>query len=196
MGLPQIPQSETAENVAAVGAVLDCSQQFSDRSPSCVDSSMNNVNSDGLAAYTLRSSLDDDFSKKTLSFDRSPLFASKSGQSVYIPASRVVGFESCQTSSFNDGSAEVSDANLHSFAFTYVAANDTEATGSLVRLPMIMAPLSTMLSPSHFKGYPEDNGSKNIEISSLVKNDNVGNTIEQDNKKANIGSKNNHTMPT
>ncbi|XP_019443953.1 PREDICTED: uncharacterized protein LOC109348147 [Lupinus angustifolius] len=233
MGLPQIPQSQTAENVAPVGAVLDCSQQFSDASPSCVDSSMNSVSSGGLAAYTLRSSLDDDFSKKAPSFgdfaknssfeisnvldnmiytgalevtsnvhslkidsiDRSSLFASKNGQSIYVPASRVVGFESCRRSSFTDGSAKVSDANLHSSTFTNVSANDTEAASSLVR-KRLLSPLSSMLSPSHFKSDPEDNGSKYNETSSLVKNDNVRNYIAQDNKKANIGSKSSHTMPT
>ncbi|CAL0323300.1 unnamed protein product [Lupinus luteus] len=231
MGLPQIPQSETAENVEPVVAVLDCSQQFSDASPSGMSSSMNSVNSSGLAAYTLGSSFNDDFSSKTPTFDdfaknscfeisnvsdntfyrgavevtsnvhslkidsedRSDLFTSKNMRCAYVPASRVVGFDSCRTSSSTDGLAEVSDANLHSSAFTTVAANDTETGSSLVR-KRLLSPLSSMLSPRHFKGDHLDIGSKNNEIASLVKNDNVGNSIAQDNKKANIGSKNSHIM--
>ncbi|KAE9588864.1 hypothetical protein Lal_00012708 [Lupinus albus] len=232
MGLPQIPQSETAENVEPVVAVLDCSQQFSDASPSGMISSMNSVNNSGLAAYTLGSSFNDDFSGKTPTFDdfaknscfeisnvsdntfyrgavevtsnvhslkidsedRSDLFNSKNLRCAHVPASRVVGFDSCRkTSSLSDGLAEVSDANLHSSAFTTVAANDTETGSSLVR-KRLLSPLSSMLSPRHFKGDPLDIGSKSNEIGSRVKNDNVGNSIAQDNKKANVGSKNSHVM--
>ncbi|XP_019437410.1 PREDICTED: uncharacterized protein LOC109343527 isoform X1 [Lupinus angustifolius] len=231
MGLPQIPQGETAENVETVAAVLDCSQQFSDANPSGMSSSMNSVISSGLAAYTLGSSFNDDLSSKTPTFDdftknpcfeisnasdntfyrgavevtsnvhslkidsaeRSDLFNSKSMRCAHVPASRVVGFDSCRTSSLTDGLAVVSDANLHSSAFTNVAANDTETGSSLVR-KRLLSPLSSMLSPRHFKGDPLNIGSKNNEIASLVKNDNVGNSTAQDNKKANIGSKNSHIM--
>ncbi|KAK7290539.1 hypothetical protein RIF29_05036 [Crotalaria pallida] len=233
MGLPQVPPSETAENVAPEGAVLDSSPQFSDASPSGMSSSMNSVNSNGLAAYTLGSSFDDDLPNKTSSFDgfvtnssmevsnvsdnmfyrgaievtsnvhslkidssdRSALLASKSGRGVHVPASRVVGFESCRTSSLSDGLAEVSASNLQSFAFSNVTANDTEAASSLVR-KRLLSPLSSMLSPSHFKGDPLDIGSRNNEIASLIKSDNVRIPIAQDNKKAHIGSKNSHSMPS
>ena len=212
MGLPQIPSSETAENVAPAGAGLSSTPQFSDASPS-----MSSVNTSGLPAYTLGSSFDDFprnasleisnvsdnkfyrgamevtsnvHSLKIGSTDRSSL--SKSGRCVHTPASRVVGFESGRTSSLTDRSTEVPATNLNS-TFTDVTANDTEAASSLVR-KRLLSPLSSMLSPSHFKGDPLDIGSRNNEIGCFLKDDNVGNSVAQDNKKANIGSKNNHTM--
>ncbi|XP_061352393.1 uncharacterized protein LOC133297298 [Gastrolobium bilobum] len=220
MGLPHIPPSETAEKVALVG-VVNSSRQFSEASPSAI-SSMNSVSTSGLAACTLGSSFDD-FPKnasleisnvcdntfyrgamevtsnvhslKIGSTDRGALFASKSGRSVHVPVSRVVGFESGRTSSLTDGLTEVPAANLHSSAFTNVLANDTESASSLVR-KRLLSPLSSMLSPSHFKGDPLDIGCRNIETGSLVKNDNVRKVIAQDNKKANIGSKSSYTMPS
>lgn len=216
MGLPQIPPNETAEKVALMGAALNSSPQFSDVSPSAI-SSMNSitVNTGGLAACTLGSSFDDfpkDASLETSnvsdntfyrgamevasnvhtlkigSTDRSTPFASKSGRNVHIPASRVVGFKSGRTNTSIDGLADVPAADLHSSAFTNFPANDTESASSLVR-KRLLSPLSSMLSPSHFKGDPLDIGRRNNVADALVKNDNVSNSITQDNKKANIGSK-------
>ncbi|CAJ1789719.1 unnamed protein product [Sphenostylis stenocarpa] len=214
MGLPQIPPNETSEKVAHVGAALNSSPQFSDASPSAM-SSMNTVNTGGLAARTLGSSFDD-FPKndsletsnvsdnmfyrgamevasnvhslKIGSTDRSTPFALKSGRNVHIPASRVVGFESGRSNTSTDGLAGVPAANLHSSVFTNFPANDTESASSLVR-KRLLSPLSSMLSPSHFKGDSLDIGCRNNETGSRVKNDNVSNSIAQDNKKANIGSK-------
>ncbi|RDX61956.1 Protein FAM214B, partial [Mucuna pruriens] len=218
MGLPQIPPSETAEKVALVGVAINSSPQFSDASPSVI-SSMNSVNTGGLSC-TLGSSFDD-FPKNTSleisnvsdntfyrgamevasnvhslkigSTDRSTPFASKSGRSVHIPASRVVGFESGRTNTSTDGLADVPAANLHSSAFTNFPANDTESASSLVR-KRLLSPLNSMLSSSYFKGDLLDIGCRNNETSSLVKNDNVRSSIAQDNKKANIGSKSSYTM--
>ncbi|KAK7311321.1 hypothetical protein RJT34_09380 [Clitoria ternatea] len=220
MGLPQIPPSETAEKVALVGAALNSSSQFSDASPSAI-SSLNSVKPGGLAACTLGSSFDD-FPKnvsleitnvsdnalyrgamevtsnvhslKIGSTDRSTPFASKSG-SVHIPASRVVGFEAGRASTLTDGPTEVPAANLHSSANTIVPSNETESASSLVR-KRLLSPLSSMLShsPSHFKGDHLDIGCRNNDTASLVKNDSLRNSIAQDNKKANIGSKSSYTM--
>ncbi|KAG4938311.1 hypothetical protein AAZX31_16G048500 [Glycine max] len=218
MGLPQIPPNETAEKVALVGAALTSSPQFSDASPSAIGS-MNSVNTGGLAGCTLGSSFDD-FPKnasleisnvsdstfyrgamevtsnvhslKIGSADRSTPFAPKSGRNVHIPASRVVGFESGRTNTSTDGLTDVSAVNLHSSVFTNFPANDTESASSLVR-KRLLSPLSSMLSPSHFKGDPLDIGCRSNETESLVKNDNFRNSIAQDNKKANIGSKSSYT---
>lgn len=214
MGLPQIPPSETAEKVALAGTALNSSSQFSDASPTAI-SSMNSVtvNTGGLASHT-PGSLFDDFptnasleisnvsdstfyrgameiasnvhSLKIGSTDKSIPFASKCGRNVHTPASRVVGFESGWTNTSNDGLADVPAAKLHSYAFTNFPANDTESASSLVR-KRLLSPLSSMLSPSHFKGDPLDIGCRNNETGTLVKNDNVRNSIAQDNKKANIG---------
>ncbi|XP_027349942.1 uncharacterized protein LOC113861364 isoform X2 [Abrus precatorius] len=221
MGLPQRLRSETAEKVALVGAALNSSPQFSDASPSAL-SSMDSVHTSGLAACTLGSSFDDfpknasleisNVSDNTIykgamevtsnvhslkigSTDRSNPFASKSGRSVHVPVSRVVGFESGRTSTLTDGLSEIPAANVHSSAFTNVPANDTESASSLVR-KRLLSPLSSMLSPSHFKGDPLDISGRINESGALVKNDNVRNSITQDNKKANIGSKNSYTMPS
>nr|KYP55881.1 Uncharacterized protein KIAA1539 isogeny family [Cajanus cajan] len=177
MGLPQIPPSETAEKVALVGAALNTTAQFSDASPSAI-SSMNNVSTGGLSVCTLGSSFDD-FPKnasleisnvsdntfyrgamevasnvhslKIGSTDRSTPFASKSGRNVHIPASRVVGFESGRTNTSTDGLPDVPATSFHSSAFTNFTANDTESASSLVR-KRLLSPLSSMLSPSHFRG--------------------------------------------
>ncbi|MED6132101.1 hypothetical protein PIB30_016132 [Stylosanthes scabra] len=153
MGLPQIPSSGTAENVAPSGAGLSSMPQFSEASPSDMTMSrMNSVSPSGLATYTLGSSFDN-FPKnssvessnvpdntfyrgamevtsnvhslKIGSSDRAQ-FPSKSGRSVHTPASRVVGFESSRTSSVMDGLAEVPDTNLNS-TFADVEASDSEA---------------------------------------------------------------------
>ncbi|KAK7395959.1 hypothetical protein VNO78_16599 [Psophocarpus tetragonolobus] len=218
MGLPQIPPSETAEKVALVGAT--CTSQFSDASPSAINS-MNSVNTGGLATCTLGSSSFDDFPKNASleisdvadnkfyrgamevasnvhslrigSTDRITPFASKGGWNAHIPASRVVGFESGQTNASTDGLADVPAANIHSSAFTNFPANDTECASSLVR-KRLLSPLSSMLSPSHFKGDPLDIDCRNNESGSLIKNHNARNSIAQDNKKANIGSKSSYAM--
>uniref|UniRef100_A0A368UGF4 Atos-like C-terminal domain-containing protein n=1 Tax=Glycine max TaxID=3847 RepID=A0A368UGF4_SOYBN len=219
MGLPQIPPNETAEKVALVGAALTSSPHFSDASPSAINS-LNSVNTGGLAGCTLGSSFDD-FPKnasleisnvsddtfyrgamevasnvhslKIGSTDKSTPFAPKSGRNVHIPALRVVGFESGQTNTSTDGLADVSVVNLHSSVSTNFPANDNESASSLVR-KRLLSPLSSILSPSHFKGDPLDIGCRNNETGSLVKNDNVRNSIAHDNKKANIGSKSSYTM--
>ncbi|GAU49715.1 hypothetical protein TSUD_407920 [Trifolium subterraneum] len=220
MGLPQIPSSEAAEKVELLGVASNSSPQFSDVSPSSI-SSMNSVNTRGYAACTLGSSFDD-FPKnaslemsnvsdntfyrgaievtsnvhslKIGSSDRNTLSASKSERRVHTPASRVVGFEAGRTSSLTDGITEVPAANFHS-SFAGISANDTESATSLVR-KRLLSPLSSMLSPSHFKGDSLDIGSLNNEAFSLVKNDNIRKSTAQDNKKANIGCKSSYTMPS
>jgi hypothetical protein len=220
MGLPQIPSSEAAEKVELLGVASNSSPQFSDASPSSIRS-MNSVNTHGYVACTLGSSFDD-FPKnaslemsnvsdntfyrgamevtsnvqslKIGSSDRNTLSTSKSERRVHTPASRVVGFEAGRTSSLTEGITEVPAANIHS-SFAGISANDTESATSLVR-KRLLSPLSSMLSPSHFKGDSLDIGSRNNEAFSLVKNDNIRKSTAQDNKKANIGCKSSYTMPS
>ncbi|XP_058737601.1 uncharacterized protein LOC131609814 [Vicia villosa] len=220
MGLPQIiPQSEAAEKGEHFGVVSSGSPQFSDASPSAI-SSMNNVNTHGYAACTVGSSFDG--FPKNASLERSIVSdktfyrgamevtsnvhslkidttdistppASKIERRVHTPASRVVGFESSRTSSLADGFTNVPSGNIHS-SFASISTNDTESAHSLVR-KRLLSPLSSMLSPSHFKGDSLDIGRRNIEPFSLVKSDNIRMSIAQDNKKANIGCKNGSTTP-
>ncbi|KAK2415215.1 hypothetical protein QL285_037715 [Trifolium repens] len=220
MGLPQIPSSEAAEKVELLGVASNSSPQFSDASPSSIRS-MNSVNTHRYVACTLGSSFDD-FPKnaslemsnvsdntfyrgamevtsnvhslKIGSCDRNTLSGSKSERRVHTPASRVVGFEAGRTSSLTDGITEVPAANIH-YSFAGISANDTESATSLVR-KRLLSPLSSMLSPSHFKGDSLDIGSRNNEAFSLVKNDNIRKSTAQDNKKANIGCKSSYTMPS
>lgn len=222
MGLPQIPSSESAEKFAPVSAVLNSSPHFSDGSPSAISSMSSGNAHDGSVARNLASSFDDCPNNSSLehsnvsdkafyrgavevtsnvhslkidSTDRGTLFASHSGRNVHTPASRVVGFESGRTSSLNDGLSEVLAANLNSSAFIDISANDTESANSLVR-KRLLSPLSSMLSPGHFKGDSLDLGCRSTDTGSLVKNDNIRNSIAQDNKKANIGNKGSYTMPS
>ncbi|KAI5428077.1 uncharacterized protein LOC127126790 [Lathyrus oleraceus] len=221
MGLPQIiPQGEASEKNEHFGVVSTGSPQFSDASPSAI-SSMSNVNTHGYAACTVGSSFDgfpknaslerSIVSDKTFyrgamevtpnvhglkidTTDISTLPASKSERRVHTPASRVVGFESGRTSSLADGFTDVPSGNIHS-SFASISANDTESATSLVR-KRLLSPLSSMLSPSHFKGDSLDIGRRNIEPFSLIKSgDNIRMSIAQDNKKANIGCKSSYTLP-
>ncbi|XP_004492991.1 uncharacterized protein [Cicer arietinum] len=220
MGLPQIPQNEAADKVELLGVDSNGSPQFSDASPSSI-SSMNSVNTHGYVACTLGSSFDDfpknaslempNVSDETFyrgamevtsnvhslkidSTDRTTLSSLKVDRKVHTPASRIVGFESGRTSSLTDGFTEIPVANPHS-SFASIPANDTESATSLVR-KRLLSPLSSMLSPSHFKGDSLDIGCINNESFSFINNDNVRKSITQDNKKANIGCKTSYTMPS
>lgn len=221
MGLPQIPSSETAEEVASVTAVLHNSPQFCNASPSDINNVQGGSTSE-LAAYTRDHSFID-FPKKSsseisnasenmcyyrgaievtsnvhslkISFtDRGGFYSSRNGRNIHTPASRIVGFESGPSSSLSDGLTGVPAGNLHC-AVTDATANDAEPASSLVR-KRLLSPLSSVLSPSHFKGDPLDIGCRNIETGSLVKSDNFKNSVAQDNKKANIGSKNTSIRPS
>ncbi|KAI9084035.1 hypothetical protein K1719_034031 [Acacia pycnantha] len=221
MGLPQIPLSATAEEVVPATAVLHSSPQFSDASTSVIDN-VHSGSTSGLAAYPRGPSFTDFPKKASLeisnasdnicyyrgaievtsnvhslkigSSDSSCFYAPRNRRSTHTPASRIVGFESGLTSSSTDGLTGASAANVHSSAVVNVAANDIEPASSLVR-KRLLSPLSSMLSPSDFKGDHLDIGCRNMESGSLVKSDNFKNTAAQDNKKANIGSNNSSNMP-
>lgn len=221
MGLPHIPFSAAAEEIAPAAAVLHSSPKFSDASSSVIDN-VHSGSTSGLAAYP-RGAPFIDFPKKASleisntsdnmcyyrgaievtsnvhslkigSSDGSCLYASKNGRGIHTPASRIVGFES-GTSSSTDGLTGASESNLHSPAVTNVTANNIESASSLVR-KRLLSPLSSMLSPSHFKGDPLDIGCRNIERGSLFKSDNLKISAAQDNKKANIGGNNSSNMPS
>ncbi|KAI4348358.1 hypothetical protein L6164_009091 [Bauhinia variegata] len=224
MGLPQIPLTETTENIATLpfSAVLHSPTRFPDASSSEMNS-VHSANATGLVAYPLGSYYGDFPKKASLEIsnvsnntfncrgalevtsnvhslkigtsDRSGCFHSKNGRNIHIPASRVVGFELDQASSLTNGSINVPAANLDSSAYDDGTSNDAEPANSLVR-KRLLSPLSSVLSPSYFKGDPLDIGCRNIEIGSLSKNDNIRDSISQDKKKANIGSRNSYTMPS
>ncbi|CAL0321580.1 unnamed protein product [Lupinus luteus] len=206
MGLPQSPQSETDEKVEPLSAFLHCSPQFSDASPSNINS-MKNVSTCGPDACSSGSSFDDFpnyrgaaevtsnvHSLKIGSTNRN-VCSSINGQGVHVPVSRVVGFESGRTSSLTNETTGVLASNFDSSVFTNVAAKNTGPVSSLAR-KRLLSPLSSMLSPSHFNGDPLDISWKNNKTTFLVKNDNSRNSVAQDNKKANIGCKDSCTMPS
>ncbi|KOM38361.1 hypothetical protein LR48_Vigan03g174300 [Vigna angularis] len=192
MGLPQLPRNESAEKVALMGAALNSSPQFSDVSPSAI-SSMNSVsvNTGGLAACTRGSSFDDfpkNNSLETSNVSDNTFYRGAMEVASNVHSLKIGSTDRSRTNTSIDGLADVPAANLHSSAFTNFPSNDTDSASSLAR-KRLLSPLSSMLSRSHFKGDPLDIGRRNNAVDSLVRNDNVSNSMAQDNKKANIGSK-------
>ncbi|KAJ7971745.1 Meiosis chromosome segregation family protein [Quillaja saponaria] len=222
MGLPQVLSSEIAEEVATapVGATVQSQPKFSDASTSAMYR-MHGGSMSGLARNPLHSSFGDFPKKTSLEHSKVPCdlfdyrgatevtsnvhgigssaklscFTSKSGKSLQFPASRVVGFESGLTSSLNDDLNGVLASTVQSSAFVDVEVNDRELTGSLVR-KRLLSPLSSMLFPNQFDGDPLNIGCKSVQIDSPTRNDGFSNSRAKDHKKANVGSKNNCTMPT
>ncbi|KAM7279068.1 hypothetical protein ACFE04_006202 [Oxalis oulophora] len=100
-------------------------------------------------------------------------FTPKSERNVSVPGSRIVGFESCGTSSFTK-------------------IDESKSGGSLVRKRML-SPLNGMLFQDKFNGDPLDIGSDNPSVKSSATV--IEKYSTQDNKKANYGSKLNFTTP-
>ncbi|KAJ7976273.1 Meiosis chromosome segregation family protein [Quillaja saponaria] len=224
MGLPQVPSSEPAEEVAAasVGAALQTQPKFSDASSSAMNR-MHSGRMTGLAGIPIGSSFGDFPKKTSLEVSKVPrdlfhykgamevtsnvnglkiglsekysCFTSKSGKNVQIPASRIVGFGSSQTSSLSNELNGVLGGNVQSPSFDDVQTTDTEPTGSLVK-KRLLSPLNSILFQDEFDGDPLDISCRNNQIDSHIRNDSFSNFITKDHKKANVGSKNISVMQT
>lgn len=224
MGLPQVPSSETSEEVeaASLGMFLPSPPRFTNVS-TCDMDGMCSESMSPFAGNPLCSSMresqrntclelsevgDDSFKfrgamevasningMKIGSVDKGGRFTPKSGRNIQNPVSRVVGFESGGTSSITDGFKGVSDVRVHSSTGNNVTVNEIESGGSLARKRML-SPLSSMLSPCQFGGDLLDIGSRNMQANSPAATDNCRISVAKDNKKANVGSQNHFTLPT
>ncbi|XP_059450532.1 uncharacterized protein LOC132181359 isoform X2 [Corylus avellana] len=221
MGLPQVPSSETSEEVeaASLGTFLPSPPRFTNVS-TCDMDGMCSESMSPFAGNPLCSSMresqrttclelsevgDDSFKFKGAmevasningmkigSVDKSGRFTPKSGRNIQNPVSRVVGFESGGTSSITDGFKGVSDVRVHFSTGNNVTLNEIESGGSLAR-KRLLSPLSSMLSPCQFGGDPLDIGSRNMQANSPAATDNCRISVAKDNKKANVGSQNHFT---
>lgn len=125
---------------------------------------------------------------KITSADKVGLFIPKSGWNTPNPVSRIVGFESCETSSLSKELQGVSADDAHSSSVDGVAVNGTEGGGSLVR-KRLLSPLKTMLFPDQFNGDPLDIGFSNSQMNLPVRINSSSVSTSQDYKKVNVGSK-------
>lgn len=125
---------------------------------------------------------------KITSADKVGLFTPKIGWNTPNPVSRIVGFESCGTSSLSKELEGVSADDVHSSSFDGVTVNGTECSGSLVR-KRLLSPLKSMLSPDQFNSDPLDIGFSNSEMNSPARTDSSSVPMSQDHKKVNVGSK-------
>lgn len=125
---------------------------------------------------------------KIKSADKVGLFTPKIGWNTPNPVSRIVGFESCGTSSLSKELEGVSADDVHSSSFDGVTVNGTESSGSLVR-KRLLSPLKSMLCPDQFDGSPLDIGLSNSEMNSPARTDSSSVPMSQDHKKVNVGSK-------
>lgn len=225
MGLPQVSANGTSEEAAAavLGAFLQSPPQITDVS-SCDLDGMHHASSSRVGGSSTCSSFGD-FQRRTSlehsnfpddsakfsgalevvtnvhslrlgSVDNVGQFTCKHGRNIHSPVSRIVGFESNNSSSMSDGFKNVSAGHVHSSTAVTVAANETMSCGSLVRKRML-SPLNKMLFPDQqFEGHPLDIGCRNINQDSSVGIDKLSASIVQDHKKANVGSKDHFTLPT
>ncbi|KAG6659018.1 uncharacterized protein LOC122302239 isoform X1 [Carya illinoinensis] len=215
MGLPQVPSSETGEEVEAAssGTFLKNPPRFTDVSTSDMDGMHSESMSPSTGNPPFSSKIDfcsntclelakvnEDSSKfrgamevtsnihgmRIGSVDKGGWFTTKSGRNIQNPVSRVVGFRSGGTSSLTNG-------HVHSSVKNNVTLNETECSGSLVR-KRLLSPLSSMLSPDQFNGDHLDIGCRNIQANSPALNDSFSISFAKDNKKANVGSQNHLTL--
>ena len=225
MGLPQVSAGGTSEDAAAslLGAFLHSPPRITDVS-SCDLDGMHQGSSSQVGGSSIHSSFGDFQMKTSLelsnfpddpskfrgalevasnvlclrfgSADNAGQFTPKHGRSIQSPLSRIVGFESNNTSSVSDGCKGVSAGHVHSSAAVTVTANETISSGSLVR-KRLLSPLNTMLFPDQkFEGHPLDIGCRNIQTDSSVRTNKLSASVAQDHKKANVGSKDHFALPT
>lgn len=223
MGLPQDPLSGTSDEAAAsaLGTFLQNPPPFTDVSSCELDGLHGgsasrlgrNPRCSSLGDFQRKTSLDlskfsDDSSKfggalevttnvhglRIGSVDNPIQCTPGNGWNVHTPVSRIVGFESSKTSSFNDDHCGSLAGHVHSPSAVTVSANETSHSGSLVR-KRLLSPLNSMLFPDQFEGQSLDLGCRNVQTNSSAANDKFSSSITQDHKKANVGSKDHVAMP-
>ncbi|OMO85459.1 hypothetical protein CCACVL1_10159 [Corchorus capsularis] len=218
MGLPQVSSDDSAEEgeAASMGAFLQSPPRFAGVSTCDLDGmqrgglsqTMGDSLCSSLGDFQRKTSLelskysDDSFKfggkmnassnvhgLKIGSANAVGSFATaRSGQKVQNPVSRIVGFESQGTSKVVEG---VSSDHVQSSPIG-VRANETEASGSLVR-KRLLSPLNNMHFRDPFNGDPLDISCRGTQINSSSLADKHKLSAPQDNKKANVGSKANFT---
>lgn len=211
MGLPQLSSSENSDEVSGsldtyvysasqFGGVGTCDLdgiRMGSPSQTCGDSIYSSLGDFQWKTSLEVSKFPDDALKKE-QLDDTPNFlvsnirinevvdsTPKTRRNIQAPISRIVGFEYEKDT--------LSASHVHA-ASASVILNDTETNGSLVRKRML-SPLNRMLLSEQFRGDFLDIGSRNFHHSSQAKDEICGISVMQDNKKANIGSKNHSTAP-
>ncbi|XP_057982611.1 uncharacterized protein LOC131167750 isoform X2 [Malania oleifera] len=122
--------------------------------------------------------------------DKGSLFTPKTGRNIQSPVSRIVGFDSVQSDSFFSELWGAPAGDVDSSAMVAGTVNETECGGLIVR-KRLLSPLSGMFFHDQFNGDHLDIGCSNYRINSPAANNNIGASVAQDHKKANIGSKTN-----
>ena len=219
MGLPQVSLSETAEDVAESISTFLHSPQFSGLSTCDLDEmsggSPSRMGGDSICPpsgdFERKSSLEipkisDGFFeqkgnvdvtstvRKINSMDKVAWLTPKQGRIIQTPVSRIVGFESGGANSMITGLEGESVDHGHSTAPVGGTVNESKSNGSLARKRML-SPLNGMLFPEQFNGDPLDIGRSNFSMNTPALNGGSVDVVAQDHKKANIGCKNNFTLP-
>lgn len=211
MGLPQVPTSKVAEEVAAasLSTFVQSPPRFVGMS-SCDLNGMHGGNpSSRLPVDLLSCSSLGDFQRKTslelpkdsdcldihqdgmsninklkIGFmEKNDWLTRKSGKSTRSPVSRIVGFESKGSNSPSN-----MEDNQPNSVKTSIGST-TETNGSLIR-KRLLSPLNGMLVPDQFTGESLEIGSSNYQNVSQVYSDNYNVSVLQEHKKANIGNSN------
>ncbi|XP_050380199.1 uncharacterized protein LOC126797589 [Argentina anserina] len=208
MGLPQLPTSETSEEVhpASFGPFLESPPRSSGMSSCCLDG-MNGRTASRMSGNSLCSSLGDDQARSPVELSKFPgndsngfrmigslskagQITPRSGRNVQTPASRIVGFESSRTI-LNDGASSVSSDHTHSSSAVIVTANECTNSGSLVKKRMF-SPFKS-LSADQFNGEYLDLACRTDRTNSPAVGDST--STSHDHKKPNVGSENHFIRP-
>ncbi|KAJ4823189.1 hypothetical protein Tsubulata_015136 [Turnera subulata] len=214
MGLPQVSSVGDAEEVAAtsLGSFLRSPSRFSGVGTCDLDG-LHGESVNHTTGNTLSSSLGElprttspEFLKfpdnsfgfgdplasnvyglKTRSAEKAGGLGPRSGRTISDPATRIVGFESCQRSSHCDRLEGASTDRVHSSSMSGVIINEAESNVSLVR-KRLLSPLSNILSADQFSGDSLDIGSHVSQRNGSVKTGKLFASVAHDHKKANVGS--------
>ncbi|KAL3813925.1 hypothetical protein ACJIZ3_015193 [Penstemon smallii] len=198
MGLPQVSSNETsvgenrplstyvysAPQIGGVHTIDLDGMRVGAVSRTCGDSVCNNLGEFQRKTSPYLSNSPDGFERRFL--DTTPNF--HEAKNVQHPVSRIVGFK------YETKDVQSDCLNGHTPASAIVSVKEADPSGSHVRKRML-SPLSKMLLPENFSGDSLDIGSRNLFRDSHSREDICGNTSVQDNKKANIGSKNHLGIP-
>lgn len=220
MGLPQVPTSKIAEEVAAtsLSTFVQTSPRFTSVS-TCDLSGLHGGNPSIRMPVDLACSSLGDFQRKTslepskdldglntqkdgltnvsrlkiATTEKNGWLSVKSGWNVQSPASRIVGFESRALKS----PANVFEGNQQNHVHSSTVVNVTgvaSESGSVVR-KRLLSPLSGMLVPDQFTGESLDIGGSIHPSNPQGSSNNYNVSLLQENKKANIGNSNFYGPP-
>ncbi|KAK9278333.1 hypothetical protein L1049_027898 [Liquidambar formosana] len=216
MGLPQVPTSKIAEEVAAasMSTFVPTPPRFVGVS-SCDFNGMHGGNPGNRMPVDLPCSSLGDFQRKASlecmkdpdglsihrdgtsnmhrlkigSSEKNGRLSHKSGRNIQNPFTRMVGFESRGLNS----PANLFEGNqpncVHSSTVATITSNATETSGSLAR-KRLLSPLNSMLAPNQFTGDSLNIGGSIYWSDSQGSRGNHNVSVSQEHKKANIGNSN------